>query len=545
MWHWGADPVNITLRARAKGLPRIDVIGLCAARAKESLARLRSAFDASGLRWPRCPVVIELDGSPSGGPEPLLDLPLGVVIAAASQEAPIADVLGLAMAGEVGLDGRLQPTRGMLLCAEAMRWGGCRQSDGLCLPTEATQWLSACPAWMLYPRAPSERREYQYGATDADSWHGVFVSPSLSDVVNGQLCQVIAEPTQSLPATARPYSRDAEPGAVATIVVRNPVIPARPPLQSGWDEIVGQDAVKRAVLVALAGGHSALLWGPPGCGKSRLVFGAHALLPATKGAEARAIYLAGSGVSMEPPTVRPCSILAPGSRPEATAGEPRHATLHREAEWWAHATGGIAGIDEVDRAPDTVISTVMARLDFIEHSCEGELATRPIFLATTNERPHDQRCRIPAGLLDRLDLVIGVAAVAPEAALSSRGIVSAEALASVLAAARERQLARGGLNSHACRATLSRSFPAKSEASMLLKAAGQDRRLSVRALDAVRRVALTVADVDGEVPGDPRHILEALTWRWSMPEGYSGKPGAKPRRMAFSQQARGSTNCKR
>ncbi len=530
------DRVTVTLRARAKGLPRIDLIGMCGARARESLARLRSAFDASGLRWPRRPVLIEIDGAPSSGPEPLLDLPIGVALAAAAGDAPIADVLGLAMAGEVGLDGSLQGTPGMLLCACAMGWGGDRDLDGVCLPTAAAEWLGACPPWMLTHGEPIDAGDFADEMIPDEPWRGVFVSPSLASVVEGQLTRVVSG--------SRDHRGDEPHVAVGNIVVLPPEIQARPPAMSGWDEIVGQEAVKRALAVALAGGHSALLWGPPGCGKSRLVHGAHALLPTAYSDEARAVCRGQSDCRVDLPASRPCSILTPGSRPEPMPGANRRESRGRESDWWEHAAGGIAGVDEVDRAPDAVISSVMEHLDAtVPLWLAGqELAARPIFLATTNERPHDQRCRIPGGLLDRIDLVVGVSAVASEAALSSRSTIPVESIAASIAVARQRQLDRGGLNALACRATLAKVFPAKGEASRLLREAGQEKGLSVRAIDALRRVAWTIADLDGQPPGDPRHVLEALTWRWAMPEGYSGKPGAKPRRMAFSQQARGSTN---
>ncbi|MDA1106633.1 MAG: ATP-binding protein [Planctomycetota bacterium] len=501
-----AECISVSTRSRARGLPRIDIVGLGASPARESLARIRSAFDAGALRWPRVPVVIEIGGEPCGGSEPWLDLPIAMGLASAGQGRAIGPPG--AFAGEVGVDGSLRCRRGATQFADA--WAGAAGALGvsggagmLCVPSDAACWLGR-------------------------SRDGVVFARTLAEAVAGGASLECDSPS-------RPWCD------VAAIPTVDP-----------WEGVVGQDATKRALTVALAGGHSALLWGPPGCGKSRLVQNAERLLPGLQGAAERFALSARSYLGLPLSAQCPSIRVGPGARPELMLpGGLRRESLEEHA--WRLAAGGTLVVDELDRAHPRIAALLMDRLELRDTDAMEATDSLPIVLATTNRNPRQDHKGIPCGLLDRMDLVVSVPAVAVEAALTIRCSQTGEACISLISAARERQRHRQGcLNAHLSRASLAAVTPRGGESSQLLRQVAHERSLGVRAIDSVRRVALSIADVQGESPGDPQHLLEALTWRWSAPGpitgtvgGYSGNPGAKPRRMAFSQQARGSTNCSR
>lgn len=492
---------EVTATVRQRGLPRLDLLGVERSAARDAVTRLRSAFERSAVRWPRRPTIVEVSGPPARGDETWLDLPLAVAIAGAlGEQVPTGgdETQQPVFFGGVAPEGQLRPTRGVVAAVRAAE----RAGRPIVIPPASIPWL----VW--------ERADHAF--------------------VAGQLREVLARAWSAMASRAAAFAELAQPTSGPSASSLAASIPCT------WSDVIAQEAPKRALAAALAGGHSALLWGPPGCGKSSLVRGAHLVLPPPTEREWQGLFACRSHAGDPIPTARPVAIIP------AACGMVS----------WEDARGGVLIVEELDRQSRAVIDALMAGL---EHSGSGWSGLHdplaPIVLATTNRSPEDLSRRVPAGLLDRLPLVVEVGPVTPEAATAPRASISADTWPPRVAEARRRQFLRqGNLNRALAGTTLTDAISASSPAASLLRCAARDRGMSVRAIDEVRRVARTVADLERSDEVNSEHVLEALSWRWSAPQGacspsggatHSIMPGAKPRRMAFSQHTRGSTNCSR
>jgi len=274
----GIDAVrcDVEVSLQSRGLPRITLVGLPDLAVRESVERVRSALEASGFEPPRHRTTISLAPADLRKQGTAFDLPIAVALLLAADErprpkAPRPDPSAWMLAGELALDGGLRSVRGtvgMALLARRLGLAGVVVPEG--------------------------------NAAEAAVVAGVDVRAARG------LPEVVAffAGTEDLPRV--------QPVDVGAAVAGSaPCVDFR--------EIRGQGVVKRALAVAAAGGHNALLIGPAGCGKTMMARAMPGILPPLEPDEAlevtqirSAAGSAGAGLVTERPFRSPHRVPCQG-----------------------------------------------------------------------------------------------------------------------------------------------------------------------------------------------------------------------------------------
>ncbi|MDX2110469.1 MAG: YifB family Mg chelatase-like AAA ATPase [Verrucomicrobiota bacterium] len=490
-----ALPVQVEVNAYESGEPRTVIVGLPDAAVKESSDRVLSSLTNSGYAFPMTRNTINLAPGDLRKEGPFYDLPIALGILIATEQMRSSIIGDYLIAGELGLSGELRPVKGALALSLLTRKLG---KKGLILPLASAKEAALVEGVAVY------------GVKSLD-----------------QTCQFLQGDLMLSPVPSPlPELRAAAPKAY----------------EVDFSEVKGQSALRRAVEVAVAGGHNLLMIGSPGSGKSMVAKRIPTIMPEPTLDEFLDILniYSTAGISQNGEM---SSFRRPFRSPHHTisdVGLLGGGTIPGPGEI-SLAHHGVLFLDELPEFKRSALEVMRQPLEDGEVTISRSAGkiTLPsgfVLVAAMNPCPcgylgdkrRECRCtpvmiqryrsRVSGPLLDRIDIHIEAPSLPIEALRNEQPGESSSAIRERIKQARVRQHARFVKEPVRCNARMNHAkirqyCQIKADSGALLQQAMEQLNLSARAYDRILKVARTIADLAASPDIESNHLLEAIQYR--------------------------------